>query len=96
MRQEAGWHREDIKAAVRKRGKTLCQLSLESGLSISATRKTFFYAVPRADRAISAFIEVPLHELWPDRYDEQGNRIYASRRSKALSSGSTRKRKSKN
>lgn len=67
-----GWHKEDIKAAIRKRGITLKQLSLDAGLSECAVRLTFLKPVFRAEQAVANFIDVPAEELWPDRYEPDG------------------------
>lgn len=67
-----GWHHEDIKAAVRKRGVTLKQLSLDAGLCESAVRVAFKKPVYRAEQAVAAFLDVPVQELWPDRYEPDG------------------------
>ncbi len=69
------WHAELIKAAIRMRGTTLTKLALDHGLDESAVRAALVRRQPEADRVISLFLGVPLHELWPDRYDESGGRI---------------------
>lgn len=69
-------HPEDIKASVRKKGTTLTKLATDNGLSPSACRKALKVPVPRADRAISACIGKPLHDIWPQRYDRKGNRRF--------------------
>ncbi len=73
---ELGLHKEDIKAAVRKTGITLRQLALDNGLCEAATRLTLISPRLDADRAIAQCIGKPLHEIWPDRYDRNGKRIY--------------------
>ncbi len=69
------WHPEDIKAAVRKAGKTLTDLAIENGLSESACRKSLNVAAPRSDQVIAEFLNLPLHELWPSRYDRENRRV---------------------
>lgn len=69
-------HREDIKAAVRKRGTTLKELALSAGLSESACRKALDVPSPRAEALIAECIDKPLHKIWPDRYDERGGRKF--------------------
>lgn len=69
-------HREDIKAAVRKRGTTLKDLALRNGLSESACRKALDVPSPRAEALIAECIEKPVHEIWPDRYDVRGGRLF--------------------
>lgn len=67
-----GIHKEDIKAAIRKKGTTLYQLSLDAGLAPATVRNALHRRLPKADRAISKFLQIPLHVIWPDRYDEEG------------------------
>lgn len=74
-RQPQGWHPQDIKSAVWKRGTTMSQLAKDHGLSESACRASLIRPQPEADRVISKFLDVALHVLWPDRYDEDGGQI---------------------
>lgn len=73
--QPKGWHPQDIKSAVWKRGTTLSKLATDNGLSESACRASLIRPQPEADRVISKFLGVDLHRLWPDRYDEDGGQI---------------------
>jgi Ner family transcriptional regulator len=64
-----GWHPEQIKAAIRMRGKRLRELALENGYSQDVVymvlRKRHW---PDVEIIVSEFLGVPLHELWPGRY----------------------------
>ncbi|MEQ8318727.1 MAG: helix-turn-helix domain-containing protein [Rhodospirillales bacterium] len=72
----AGMHPEDIKAAIRKTGITLTELSLSSGLSESAVRQAILFRhCPAGERAVIDHLGLPPHEIWPNRYDRDGNRI---------------------
>ncbi|PZQ46338.1 MAG: transcriptional regulator [Micavibrio aeruginosavorus] len=73
-------HPEDIKAAIRKRGKTLTQLSLDYQLAPGTVRGCLIRSIPAADKAVARFLNKPLHMIWPDRYDEQGNPLKPSRK----------------
>lgn len=75
QRPPKGWHPQDIKSAVWKRGTTLSKLATDNGLKESHCRASLLRSQPEADRVISKFLGVPLHELWPDRYDEEGGQI---------------------
>ena len=68
------WHPEEIKAEVRKRDITLSRLALDHDLPADACRKALRARLPKAERVIAAFIDVPLHELWPERWDADGTR----------------------
>lgn len=69
-----GWHAEDIKGAIRKRGRSLTALALENDLCESACRAALLRPQPAAEKVISEFLGVSLHLLWPDRYFRDGNR----------------------
>lgn len=69
-----GWHPADIRAAVTKRKQTLTGLALENGLDGSACRAALIRPVLNAEIVISRFLGVPLHVLWPDRWDAEGRR----------------------
>ena len=69
------WHPEYIKAEVRKRGGTLSGVARSVGLADGSGRMAFLQPIPTANRAIAAFIGVPVNELWPHWFDDQGNRL---------------------
>ena len=81
-----GWHREEIKAAIRMRGTDLEELSVSNGLGpadcSSALRRPHF----AAEMVIAEFLGRSPRELWPQRYDEDGtykhphSRTYHTRR----------------
>lgn len=75
-------HKEDIKAAIRKRGSTLASLSKGAVLSDAACANALNRPVPRANQAIAEFLGKTLHELWPRWYDQNGERIRSVARSK--------------
>lgn len=67
-RKPKSWHREEIKAAVRMKGKTLTALALDNALAEDACRDALRTRRPEAEAVIANFINVPASELWPDRY----------------------------
>lgn len=69
------WDAPAIAAAIKRRGQTLTGLAVNAGLGPSACRSSLSTPFPAADKAISEFLDVPLHELWPDRYYPDGGRI---------------------
>ena len=69
------WDKEDIKAAIRKRVKSLAALSLKWGFSESAISKALTTPCPNVEKRIARFLGVDRRELWPDRYDAKGNSI---------------------
>lgn len=62
------WHREDIKAEVRKSGTTLTDLALGAGLPENACRRALMGRHADGELAIAGQIKVPVWELWPDRW----------------------------
>lgn len=73
----AHWDRYAIRAEIQRRGTTLPALAEKYGVPASSLRVTLARERPvvAADLVISDFLNVPLHELWPDRYDAKGNRL---------------------
>lgn len=69
------YHKEDIKAMIHKRGATLRQISLNAGLCMELANQALKKPIPSANAAISDFLGIPLHELWPHWFDQNGNRI---------------------
>lgn len=68
---EAGWHREDIKAAIRKRKVTLAELSRRIGDEHGeAVRVALQRPWPAVEQRIAEFLSVPADKLWPDRYTD--------------------------
>lgn len=77
-------HPEDVKAAVRRRGKTLKQLALDANLSESACRVALIEPVPAANRAIANFLDTSVHTLWPEWFDSGGRRRRAAAKPKVI------------
>lgn len=69
------WDKHAIKAEIYRRGETLSGLALKNGLPEASIRVSLDRPFPKADPVIARFLGLPLHELWPDRYDAQGNRF---------------------
>lgn len=73
--KKTGWHKEDIKAEIRKRGETLTSLAIKNGLGSSCIRAAMVRPYTAAERVVAQFLNEPLHELWPDRWAPDGSRI---------------------
>ena len=67
-----GWHKEDIKAAIRKQGVTLLDVDRANGLPDG----TCYNALNRpnfgAELAMAEFLGRSPRELWPSRYELDG------------------------
>jgi Ner family transcriptional regulator len=72
VEQPDGWHLEDIKAAVRKKGITLKALAIAHGLEPTATKQALRRPHTKGERAIAAVLGVAPQLIWPDRYEEDG------------------------
>ncbi|TQE40972.1 Nlp family transcriptional regulator [Aggregatibacter actinomycetemcomitans] len=74
------WHREDIKAALAKKGWSLRQLSLKHGYSNGSTLKN---ALDRpwlkGERIIAEAIGVSAEVIWASRYEQRNLKKYADR-----------------
>lgn len=81
-----GWHREDIKAAIRKRGTSLEKLSEANGLDRRACSLALLRPHFAAEMVIAEFLGVSPRQIWPQRYDGDGtyrhpkSRTYHTRR----------------
>jgi len=73
----SGWHPEDVKAAIRKKGITLTELSLRNGFSECYLRQALIRPLLDGEKIIARFLKTPAHEIWPDRYDADGTPNYA-------------------
>lgn len=68
------WHPSDIKAAVEKAGWSLRQLGFHHGYTgDSSLSEAFRRPWPKAEGIIADAIGCQAHEIWPSRYDAQGN-----------------------
>lgn len=68
----SGWHAEDVKAAIRKRGITVTELALKNRLSESYLRNALIRPLYRGEQIIARFLGVPAQSIWPDRYHADG------------------------
>jgi Ner family transcriptional regulator len=71
-RKARGWHREDIKAAIRKHGITLEELSVANGLDPRACSLALLRPHFAAELVIAEFLGRSPRELWPQRFDDDG------------------------
>lgn len=71
------WHREDIKAALRKRHGSLRALSKGWGYSRRAVSNVLEdpHYSRRLEKLVSQDLGVELHVLWPDRWAADGSPV---------------------
>lgn len=69
------WHKEDIKAALRKEGTNMNELARQHGYrNFSAIRQALQHPYPKVERIIAAAIGVPPETIWPSRYQGKYSR----------------------
>jgi len=83
MKLKNGPHKEDIKAAVHKKGSALSKLSLGAGLASTTCNHALVKPIPRANKAIASFLGESLHDLWPRWYNASGERIRIQSKAKS-------------
>jgi len=69
---DRGPHREDIKAAIRKKGRTLRQLSLELGCDRTAVSIALKQPWPKVRKGIAELLGTTPVALWPADYHPDG------------------------
>lgn len=67
-----GWHREEIKAAIRMRGISLEALSETNGLDKRSCSLALLRPHFAAELVIAEFLGVSPRQIWPQRYDGDG------------------------
>lgn len=75
-------HPELIRAHIKMRGKTLSALARENKVDVSTVQKALYSPSQAGERIIAAFLCVPLHLLWPDRWTQEGKRVRPRYKSK--------------
>lgn len=69
-----GWHREEIKAAIRMRGWSFARLARKYGYAGPGTPSDVLRRVwPGMEKVIADIIGVPPSKIWPDRYTVAGD-----------------------
>lgn len=67
------WHPADVQAALKKRNLTLSGLSLRHGYHATAAGKALKQPWPAVEVLIAKAIGVLPQQIWPSRYDANGN-----------------------
>lgn len=61
-------HRAYIIAAIREKGSTLAQLSIDAGLHPRTLGNALERKYPKGEKIIADFIGIPPQKIWPERY----------------------------
>ncbi|WP_404991362.1 transcriptional regulator [Cupriavidus pauculus] len=90
LAENKDWHRVDIKAALEKAGYSLRQLSLQHGYAPGSLKAVLDNPWPGAEQIIARALGVTAAEIWPSRYDTDGN-PKSGRNQRGIGRWSTRK-----
>lgn len=66
------WDREEIKAALRRKGYTLTALAREHKVARTYFSQVMVQPMPRGEQIIADTLGVPVHKIWPARYQSDG------------------------
>lgn len=61
-------HRAYIIAAIKEKGSSLAQLSVQAGLHPRTLNNALDRKYPKGEKIIADFIGVPVQEIWTERY----------------------------
>jgi Ner family transcriptional regulator len=67
------WHPADVLAALKKRDHSLAGVSMANGYHPTAAGKALRQPWPALERLIAGAIGVAPQDIWPSRYDAEGN-----------------------
>ena len=84
-KSRSNMHPENIKAAIRIGGQTMAALSRKNGYQASAVRKTLRQPWPAVEKIIASAIGKKPQEIWPSRYDADGNPKHGRQHAKSIS-----------
>jgi Ner family transcriptional regulator len=68
-------HPEDVKAEVRKKIGSLAELARQHGVSDSVVRAALIRPQPTGNKLIADCLNCSLHQLWPEWYNADDQRI---------------------
>ena len=70
-------HPERIKAEIRQRYGTIQELARIAKVDPSTLRAALRRPVPKGNRVIARHLDTTVHKLWPNWFDEYGNRSFS-------------------
>lgn len=85
-----GWTPLEIKTELHRQGMTQGKLAELQGMTPQSFSNVWTRRVKKAEAALSAFLEIPAKELFPDRYPERSARILSSKYEKLRASQKVR------
>ena len=70
-----GWSAEDVVAAIYAKRITLRDLDRRASLPLGTVSATIHKPNAPGEQAVSTFLGIQAHVLWPSRYSAQGKRL---------------------
>lgn len=71
----SNWSKQDIIFALREKGITAAELARQNDLSRFTIYSGMERPAPKVQALISDVLNVPRQKIWPQFYDENGNRL---------------------
>jgi len=65
------WHKEDIKAAIRKQYGSIKDLAEQKSMHVVQMRRALYMSQPKAEGVIAQALGVSPVDIWPSRYTEE-------------------------
>lgn len=66
------WHRQDVLAAIRKKGISVAELARRNGYSNPTTfYNVFKMPYPKVEKIVAEFLGMQPEEIWPSRYKDK-------------------------
>lgn len=87
-------HKEEIKAAIRKRGVSVAALSQERGCASNAVSVALKKPWPAVQDRPAYFLKLPPRCIWPERYLADGTTVTARQQRKDSTAGAARNNQS--
>lgn len=78
MAKTPKWDRHSILGELRRRGMTLTRLAELNNVSPGGFRTIWTRPNSNSESIISAFLEIPVEQLFPDRYPKSRNTVLAA------------------
>lgn len=76
-RKPKGWHPENIKAELRKKFGSMARFAAANSISLQSVSGALASPIgsSRVEQMIADGLQVQAHELWPDRWTSEGQKI---------------------
>lgn len=73
LQNARGWTRQQISNELHIRGfNSIAEFERACGLAKGSVNQAMYKRFPKVDKLISSFLNIPLHELWPNQYLANG------------------------